>query len=898
MDWDDAIPWFFLLYLAPFVLAARSLVVSRRLRQQVATLADKVAMLDHRLFRLDERIAGTSPEAPATEAAAPAPAAAPAAQPVEATPAAPPTPTDEPERPPLAAAAPAASPREAARAFEERLVENWLVWVGGLALALGGAFLVKLSIDYGLLTPPVRIVLAVLLGLGLCAGSEWVTRREAGESENGAAAPSYVPQALAAGGAATVFAAVYAAYQLYGLIGATTAFVLLAVTAGATVALSLRQGVLVAALGLAGAYLVPALVVSDAPRALPLFLYLAFVTAGVLAVLRHRGWWWLAAPTLLGAFGWTMVWLGFAPAHPQSAVVGGYILVQLGLFAGLRRGVPRVGFLTGIAESPQVAPLLRFAFGLFAFAAFVLVHVAAFDNASLATSYAAAAFLLGFAYRDGELDDVMIPAALLLLAVLASWNLPFFSDQQVFLAQLRLPLPVSDFATACLAAVLLLGGGGFAAHLAATRPGRWGALSVIAPVMILVIAYWRLHEYGFDIGWTGLSLALAGLFLAAAATAAKRRDGTLEREIALAAYAVGMLGGTILGASFALGTAWLTVAIALHLPALGWVEGRLDLKVLRHAALVVAGIVLVRLAFNPYLLGYPIGPTPIFNWLLYGYGMPALAFIVATRQFGSRADDLLVGVLEAGSALFTTLLLTFELRHALYGRIDAPLSDFGSDALSPLLWLGLAAFALWLGERRRRPVLLWGGVILFWIATVQVVVWATLVDSPLFSRLAVGRTMIVDLLSLAYLLPALLYTALVLLRLGPVWLRLTSRVLAAGLAFVWLTLEVRHAFHGEFITVNLLGPSTGDAEWYSYSAAWLAFAGVGLAAGLIRRDEWLRRVSLGGIGLVVAKVFLSDMAQLEGALRALSFIGLGGALVAIGYAYRRLRPLQESERGA
>ncbi|MBV8776562.1 MAG: DUF2339 domain-containing protein, partial [Alphaproteobacteria bacterium] len=314
MDWDDAIPWFFLLYLAPFVLAARSLVVSRRLRQQVATLADKVAMLDHRLFRLDERIAGTSPEAPATEAAAPAPPAAPAAQPVEATPAAPPTPTDEPERPPLAAAAPAASPREAARAFEERLVENWLVWVGGVALALGGAFLVKLSIDYGLLTPPVRIVLAVLLGLGLCAGSEWVTRREAGESENGTTAPSYVPQALAAGGAATVFAAVYAAYQLYGLIGATTAFVLLPVTAGATVALSLRQGVLVAALGLAGAYLVPALVVSDAPRALPLFLYLAFVTAGVLAVLRHRGWWWLAAPTLLGAFGWTMVWLGFAPA--------------------------------------------------------------------------------------------------------------------------------------------------------------------------------------------------------------------------------------------------------------------------------------------------------------------------------------------------------------------------------------------------------------------------------------------------------------------------------------------------------------------------------------------------------------------------------------------------------
>jgi uncharacterized membrane protein len=65
-----------------------------------------------------------------------------------------------------------------------------------------------------------------------------------------------------------------------------------------------------------------------------------------------------------------------------------------------------------------------------------------------------------------------------------------------------------------------------------------------------------------------------------------------------------------------------------------------------------------------------------------------------------------------------------------------------------------------------------------------------------------------------------------------------------------------------------------------------------LAIGLVWRNEWLRRAALAGIALVVAKVFLSDMAELAGVLRALSFIGLGGALVGIGYAYRRLRPLQ------
>jgi len=152
--------------------------------------------------------------------------------------------------------------------------------------------------------------------------------------------------------------------------------------------------------------------------------------------------------------------------------------------------------------------------------------------------------------------------------------------------------------------------------------------------------------------------------------------------------------------------------------------------------------------------------------------------------------------------------------------------------------------------------------------------------------------MIFDVLSLAYLLPAVIYAALVLLRLGPGWLRLSARILAAGLTFVWLTLEVRHAFQGEYISLSFFGSNFSDAEWYTYSAAWLVFAGIGLAAGLYRRDEWLRRVSLAGVSLVIAKVFLSDMSELEGVYRALSFLGLGGALIAIGYAYRRLRPAQ------
>src|SRR5207248_10634311 len=120
-----------------------------------------------------------------------------------------------------------------------------------------------------------------------------------------------------------------------------------------------------------------------------------------------------------------------------------------------------------------------------------------------------------------------------------------------------------------------------------------------------------LRDFALDIGWSGVALALAGLELAAAAAIARLRSGETEIEIALAAYAVGVLGGTILAAAFALSSAWLTVALALHLPAIGWVEGRMRLPVLRWLALGVAAIVLIRLLLNPWVLDYPLSSTPI-----------------------------------------------------------------------------------------------------------------------------------------------------------------------------------------------------------------------------------------------------------------------------------------------
>src|SRR3984893_12054547 len=268
---------------APF-MSARPCSRTRALTATILTLKASVEVLDQRLSRLEDLWAGVS-EVPIPEAPLP-----------EET-------GDEAGPFPAQIASPL-PPAPAGKGWEEILVENWLVWLGGVALALGGAFLVKLSIDYGLLTPAVRVALGVLLGLALWAGAEWIVWGEPAERR-----PSNVSPALAAAGAATIFASLYAGYQLYGLLAPALAFPLLALTAAATVLMSLQHGPFVAVLGLAGAFAVPAMVGSEQPSAFALFAYLFLVGAGSLTLVRHRAWWWLAWIALAGSIGWALLWL-------------------------------------------------------------------------------------------------------------------------------------------------------------------------------------------------------------------------------------------------------------------------------------------------------------------------------------------------------------------------------------------------------------------------------------------------------------------------------------------------------------------------------------------------------------------------------------------------------------
>ena len=103
------------------------------------------------------------------------------------------------------------------------------------------------------------------------------------------------------------------------------------------------------------------------------------------------------------------------------------------------------------------------------------------------------------------------------------------------------------------------------------------------------------------------------------------------------------------------------------------------------------------------------------------------------------------------------------------------------------------------------------------------------------------------------------------------------------LLFAYVTLEVRHAFQGEVIAI---WRTTGAAEVWSYSAAWLMLGLAFLAYGVWRGSREARLASAALVMLSVIKVFLYDLTGITGLWRALSVIVLGAVLIGIGLVYR------------
>lgn len=874
------------LFIAPiFGLLAKG--EARRANDEIRKLKQSLAILGQQLAALQQ--GGAAPEAAAPQPAAPPlPEAPPTEAPVAPEPAQPakppvkPAPVSRPAAapPPRRASGKAAADKAARETWlaglEESLASRWLVWVGALALALGGAFLVKVSIERGWLGPELRVTLGFLAGLALVAGGEWLRRRPL-QQAIAKLQPDYIPPALTGAGLFAAFASLYAAYALYGFLSPLIAFAALALVALGAIALSLLQGPFIALLGLVGGYATPLLVASEAPQPWPLFIYLFVISAAALALVRYKNWWWLAWAALGGGFGWALFWLLLPWVSGSTLPLGLYILA-LTAFTFFVRPLPAAD---APPESPlevflPIRPATRLVLAACGAAAALLWGLAQADGygaMSLGFATFAVAAVLLIAWRLPLLQPLASLGTLLALALLAAW--PLSPGQGVEGSGLR---------AMALIFGLILGGGGFAALWGSRRPDIWAAFSASSALLILTQLYWRVGRFEAELPWAGVALVLAALSLGAAAVLARYRDQR-GYDAALGVYAAGCFAAIGLGSAIGLERAWLTVGLALQLPALAWVAQNLRIPLLRHLAWLPAAAVLVRLVLNPEVLNYPLGSLPGFTWVLYGYGIPALAFFFAARWFRKQEDGPLVMLMEAGTIAFTVLLVSFQIRNLLLGRLDYPSYGLMEQSLQSLAWLAMAYGLAWLNGQHHRVVVDWAWRILGGLAAAQVVFFQLLIDNPLWSGAPVGDWPVFDLLTLAYAAPAAFAVAFipVLRRHFDAKIAAASGFAALALTFFYVNLEVRHLFQGSVLS----GPGMSDAELYSYSLAWLLYAALLLALGIFRMSQILRYASLVVVLLAVGKVFLIDVAGLTGLLRALSFAGLGLCTIGIGLFYQR-----------
>jgi uncharacterized membrane protein len=290
---------------------------------------------------LQERV--TALEGHPPETAEPTPESAQAEPPAVAPPVPPEPPTEappfspEPAPPevppsvpaPVASDTVASEPPPTAPPAASRSRIEWERWIGvrgaaaagGIVLALAALLFFQYSIEHGLISPTMRVVLGVIVGICCLVGSEWLVKRDQAAAAN----------ALAGAGVVILYGATWAAQNLYNLIGTVPAFVLMILVTVVCVVLAVsRSAPFIAVLGLLGGFATPILVASDVDSPAALFGYILLLDLGLLWLARARGWPLLAILSLAGTALHQAIWI-LGSMDEERAVLGIVVLAVFGL---------------------------------------------------------------------------------------------------------------------------------------------------------------------------------------------------------------------------------------------------------------------------------------------------------------------------------------------------------------------------------------------------------------------------------------------------------------------------------------------------------------------------------------------------------------------------------------
>jgi uncharacterized membrane protein len=844
-------------------------------------------------------------------------------------------------------------PAPTARAgFEDMFGRRLPIWAGGGTLAVAGFFVVKYSIDAGLISPLVRVLFGLLFGTGLIAAAE-IAYRQAGRVRD-----PRIRQALAGAGVATLYASILVAANLYALVSPGAAFAGLAATTVLAGLLSIRFGAASAVLGLLGGLSAPALVDAGPPDMALLASYLALAVGGLCALGRTQRWWWLGAAALAGGFGWGM-----------TLIVAGALDAAAILSLGTYTLLIGVAFPLLLAEGPTRA--LRWA-GLLAGCAQMAAIVATGGFAPL--TWALYGLLGGatvwLSFRDARLREA--PAAALVVGVMLAiaWPVPPASQLALVVTGIALifGLPAAwrawrddgKLVDAGQVALVGLAIGLLPLHRLSGAPA--GGFALLGALLVTAVAALGWHRTRADHRFPLLA-GTSGLLLAIAAGLAGP-DWTLAPAVAAVAGLL-LLVGRAAGDPRVGGIAALFgVAAALLLPVTGGGWSELA-RSFGTAARAPAAMALLRWAVTAAIAltfarygGRRVAPAAQVLAVLLGYvalaqSVPAsllpllpaamLAGLALARRATTLAPALITaGLLSSGWAAADVARWAATSLGALVGYPAYVANLPGWSAAltrlaAPALGLGIALALDVVSPRLRRLAI--GAAGLLGVAAIHILykqlfaiadhgafvahamaertAWEGLLAAVAAMAWIAGRRQVAATaggLALAH------FAWFTLLLHNPLWadqysgpwlfaayclagalvwasakLDPTPRLAharEAGLMIVILASGVsllRQLIHGELLSSPGLTPAEDIARSVFAIAAAIAFLAWGIRSA---QRDW-RLASLALMLLAVGKVFLFDAAGLDGLARIASFAALGFSLLGVGWLYARYLPARE-----
>ncbi|WP_102387119.1 DUF2339 domain-containing protein [Vibrio sp. 10N.222.52.B12] len=882
------------------ILAIVAILITLKAVGRISRLEDEVSQLHKELAELRARWfeRDTSPTPEPKHGAAPQQATTPPDSPVQ--PNAPtPKPVSEPTAAPLAAeevSPPIVEPslpsldevhigglaQSSESVFEKQanklltnIQENWLVWVGALAMLIGGGYLVQVIGSHIEFSPIMRVTIAFSISLATVIAGEWFHRREQKSPDRAGRAKgfTYVPSAITGTGLTGIYCTVIFAFVFYQLLSPSASLVILAGAAFSSLALSLRQGPLMAVLGLIGGYSAPLWIGDAEPNYYLLAGYITAISVAATLLMQKIRHAWISPSITVPHILWMLLLIESMPIEQLFS----WLAIFLSLSLYLLFAVPRMGWMLKPryrhCQGRWTHPPTGIALAMTLLVLSALARMSSVDTAEMIYFYAFFTTMIWLpAVRKTwslrvYLPSILVPSTAIMLLSIAL--------ESIYMAEGQTPVLVALGVSIALIALRTL-----SQTLASDRSQLTGILFlVLVPAMTLITL---LYTYEFMsrhvLGWTLFTAAIAVYYALLG-----------QRFKALALECSAIMHAILAGTAFVwLNDTWLTTAISIQVAVMALQTQANLFRPASWAVKVAMGILVVRLTLLPFIPEWQPIDSQHWAWVLMSY-LPSLVILAYARTVLHRSDTDLANWFEGAflhvflMAIFTQTNYWLTGHYGYLGDMDFTSAVvFANQALvMGLVYSYRSQFAQQL-ERvyQAYSYLLWSAFVLF-------IALLNSGESPLMvNNVSAGAMPLFNMLSLGWLLPAALLIVTTYKRWNTLHIPYTF-VAGFGLtlAAVWLGMSIRQFWQP--ISMTLEQP-TGMAELFTYSIAGLIVGGLLTWGGVMRKMMTIQRIGLAVLACVALKVFLWDVRSLDGFWRAISFLGLGASLIALGWLFQKL----------